>query len=244
MTGPTPPPSGHDAWDELAAGHALHALSPEEDRRFLVHLADCPDCTAALEEYAFVAAQLGSLSRPQEVQPEPPAYADIRDRLLAPAPAGPDGLPPLDVTRRRHYQLSRRVLALAAAIVVLAAGGGLGWRLSHGSSTSTAAGCAAAGCHVVSVTSAGHGSARVVVSGSAFRVTTAGLTRPATGRMYVLWQLPGDGRPVPVAEFTSTSATGRLVRSYSDTTAFAISSEQAGVTPTRPSKLLALGPAT
>jgi hypothetical protein len=55
MTGPTPE---HADFDELAAGYALHALDPADEQRFLAHLAGCPRCRAALEDFTEVTAGL------------------------------------------------------------------------------------------------------------------------------------------------------------------------------------------
>ncbi len=49
---------GHTRFDELAAGYALHALDPDDEREFAAHLPGCPSCQQALAGYEVVAAGL------------------------------------------------------------------------------------------------------------------------------------------------------------------------------------------
>jgi anti-sigma-K factor RskA len=63
--------------DELIAGHALHALSSEDEERVVVHLAECERCRRRLRETEAVAASL-AYSVPQ-VAPPP----ELRSRVLA-----------------------------------------------------------------------------------------------------------------------------------------------------------------
>jgi anti-sigma-K factor RskA len=63
--------------DELIAGHALHALSSEDEERVVVHLAECERCRRRLRETEAVAASL-AYSIPQ-VAPPP----ELRSRVLA-----------------------------------------------------------------------------------------------------------------------------------------------------------------
>jgi anti-sigma-K factor RskA len=63
--------------DELIAGHALRALSSEDEERVVVHLAECERCRRRLRETEAVAASL-AYSVPQ-VAPPP----ELRSRVLA-----------------------------------------------------------------------------------------------------------------------------------------------------------------
>jgi hypothetical protein len=49
---------GHVAFEELAAGYALHALEPEDELRFQAHLASCAECERALAEHLDTLEQL------------------------------------------------------------------------------------------------------------------------------------------------------------------------------------------
>jgi hypothetical protein len=62
--------AGHEPYDELAAGFALHALDPEDQRQFLLHVADCARCQAAVGDYTEVAAALAE-SRSAVLDPSP-----------------------------------------------------------------------------------------------------------------------------------------------------------------------------
>ncbi len=48
----------HALYEELAAGHALSALEPEEEELFLLHLASCARCERELVEHRAIAGQL------------------------------------------------------------------------------------------------------------------------------------------------------------------------------------------
>ena len=239
----------HDAWETLAAAHALHSLEPEDEQIFLDHLHGCSICASSIDEFALVAAQLGSLA---DSEPdEPPQWARIRANLPAPTPAT---VAALDDQRSRRHRAGR-VLAAAAVVVTLSAGGVAGWDLSTGGSghvPGTAAALSACehqpGCRVIRLHDPdGSNPAAVVVNTD--RVTLVPLTMadPSSGQTYALWQLPRDGSPVLVAEFRDAgeqTASAPLPADYADTAAFAVSVESTRVTPTRPTHVLAVGTAT
>lgn len=236
--------SAHDEWEELAAGHALHALSPQDERRFLDHVGGCSACATTLDEYRLIGAQLGALA---DTEPdEPPSWQRIRGGIVDDRPAS---VVSLDHRRRPR---SARILAAAAAVVTATAVGVAGWDASHPSgSRSTPAtsaitacqqqeGCRAIRLHAQS----GTNPAAVIVTGNEVSVVPLALPAAPSGRTYVLWQMPRDGGPVPVSEFRATdrqTATTSLPSSYADTTAFAISDEPDNVSPVRPTHVLAVG---
>jgi hypothetical protein len=240
------PNATHEVWEELAAGHALHALDPADEQRFLDHLAGCEDCVAALDDYNLVSAQLGSVA---DTEPdEMPSWQQIRGGIIAEQP-GP--VVSLDARRRSR---SVRFLSAAAAVVTLTAVGVAGWQLSRQpagrSSTGVAALSACAkqvGCRTIRLhTPNGTNTAAVVVTGDRASVVPLALDSAPAGRTYVLWQMPSDGSPIPVSEFRTTdrqTAATPLPSSYADTAAFAISLERSNVTPKRPTDVLAVGTA-
>jgi hypothetical protein len=68
------------------------------------------------------------------------------------------------------------------------------------------------------------------------------------GQVYVLWQLPRDGRPTMVATLTETrrgrmGEQHRLALSYESTAAFGVSVETSRSVPTHPTEILAVGTA-
>jgi hypothetical protein len=94
----------HAQFDELAAGYALHALDPEDERQFLRHLSDCPRCREALSDYTEVAAALAD--NPSTIEPSP----QLGDRIMAAIanePAGGAGRPPQQVGAGRDGSTDR-----------------------------------------------------------------------------------------------------------------------------------------
>jgi anti-sigma-K factor RskA len=245
----------HTEWDELAAGYALNALTPEEEQIFVVHLETCGRCQASVDDHILVAAQLGAIAMPEEPL-DPPSWASIRTAVIgddAPSPPVPADV--ADLGNRRHrYAVSRRVLAVAAAVVVLAGGGIIAWQVTSGGSSNAvpaAASCGSApGCHAVSLKDAsGTEAAALTVKGDQITMVPTNMKPAPAGKEYVLWQVPADGRPVAVKVFTATGdqavATAPTEVAYSDTASFAVSEESAGPAPASPTTpLLAAGTAT
>ena len=262
------PIRSHQEWEELAAAHALDALDPEDEARLFAHVATCDLCQRSLDDYNLVAAQLGSLADDEEA---PPSWRQIRSAvvgpqvadvgsLLLPEPAdepSPDGRAPVVPIPRQASPAPMwrrpRVLAAAAAVVLLIAGGLAGWKLSSGSPASATAAMTAcqqqSGCRVVRLHSSGSAdTAAVIVDDGHASVVPLTLANAPAGRMYVLWQLPRDGGGmIPVESFRQTrhqTAGSQLPHAYADTAAFAVSLEPAGSFPTRPAGILALGSTT
>jgi anti-sigma-K factor RskA len=241
------PTATHEMWEELAAGHALHALEPGDEQRFLTHLSSCEQCVAALDDYNLVAAQLGSVA--DNEPDETPNWQQIRAGIIDDRPAR---VVRLDRSRRLH---STRILAAAAAVVTVTAVGVAGLHLTRQSSSHTPTRIAAlsacehqVGCRAIRLHAPdGANPAAVVVNGDRAAVVPLTLSRAPAGRTYVLWQMPSDGSPIPVSEFRATdrqTASTPLPASYADTAAFAISLERSNVAPRRPSDVLAVGTAT
>jgi anti-sigma-K factor RskA len=67
----------HGAFDELAVGWALHALEPEDEAAFALHLPDCARCARTVAETSDVMAAMAADLPPAEPSP------GLRDRLRA-----------------------------------------------------------------------------------------------------------------------------------------------------------------
>ena len=84
-TPPTPRASAHEAYAELAAGWALHALEPDDEARFAVHLSTCAECRREVADYEAALAEVATAVP----QAEPPVAlgdrirAAVRDDLAA-----------------------------------------------------------------------------------------------------------------------------------------------------------------
>jgi hypothetical protein len=64
------PGPGHDeGFEELAVGHALHALEPEDADAFLPHLADCARCREVVDDTTEVMAHLATAAPSAEPPP-------------------------------------------------------------------------------------------------------------------------------------------------------------------------------
>ena len=229
--------SDHERWEELAAGHALSALEPAEEAEFSEHLAGCDHCQEVLADHTFVAAQLGTLADSSDA----PSWDRIRAGIVSERP-----VPSLDEARARRR--APRWLSAAAGLVLLA-GGAVVWQAAQSDSPSAQqaalSSCAAEpGCRVVRLAD----KATLLVSGSGVRVLPTLLGTPPAGRVYVLWQLPRDGRPTMVASLTEThdgkvGEAHLLALPYEDTAAFGLSLERSDAVPTKPSKVIAVGSA-
>ena len=255
----TSAPHDDTRWSELAAGFALHALEPDEEQAFREHLADCTTCQATVDEHALVAAQLASLV--DDTTTAAPPWSRIRPALgpqtstgSIPQPQRP-AAEPRDAVVHRLRTRHARVLAAAAAFVGLVGVAVTGWQLAGRSTNDTRvpsaiAACQAdAGCHVVRLLADGKVEAGdVVVRGGSAAVVPTAMPALDAAHVYVLWQVPRDGRPTPVTalgavETAQASPSTTLKIPYDDTVAFAMSVEPADRVPTKPTKVVAVGKA-
>jgi len=118
--------------DELIAGHALRALSSEDEERVVVHLAECERCRRRLRETEAVASSL-AYGVPQ-VAPPP----ELRSRILAIAEpvvaapaAAPAAEPPARPARVRPQRgWWPRFAAVAVPAMAIALVGMLAWNVS------------------------------------------------------------------------------------------------------------------
>lgn len=266
MTHPGP---DHARFDELAAGHALYALDPDDEREFLRHAAECPFCQQALAEFADVAAALAEIASPAEpssqLGPRILAAAltsDPRDDHSGTVRAGQEAAQPgtqpgpdaqVAPLRRRPRPRWLKSAAAAAAVAVIAGGTWAGLAASHGSSTpQPLAACGhphACPQVLLTETTAHRTAARVIVTAGAAWLEPAGLPADDTARqIYVLWQVTAThAAPLAVGSFDIRPGAnqpiriGSLAAPYPGTKAFAVSIEHGRVIPPSPTHLVALG---
>lgn len=123
MTRPDP----HDAYSELAAGHALSALEPEDEHAFLAHLSGCARCERELAVHAATLTHLAYA--PDAAEPPAALLEGIRAGVLASGrgasfPAAAAEPVSLDAARTRRSEARLRrargwtAAAAAAAMVV------------------------------------------------------------------------------------------------------------------------------
>ena len=213
----------HDVFDELAVGWALHALEPEDEAAFALHLPGCPRCAATVAETTDV---MGAMAR--DLPTAEPSEA-LRSRLRTavetaeqvPAPAPAHDAPlrarepaPVTVLVPTDRPAWRRLMpaALVAAAVASIVGLGL-WNVFLATSEERLRETVSAQEQVMDVLLApgratvaplqadGRTVATVVVRDDELQVVTSGLSvnQPDT-TSYVLWGM-GQGDPVALGTF-------------------------------------------
>jgi anti-sigma factor RsiW len=227
MTGFAGGTPDHDTFDELAVGWALHALEPEDEAVFAVHLPGCTRCDATVAEATEV---MGAMARDLPVA-EP--SEQLRTRLRA-AVETAEQVPGRILPEVSSARAPRRVLDPAAALVPrsgdlprwrrmlpatlvaasLAAIVGLGlWnvflassqerlRVTVSSQEEVLAAVLNPGRATIAPLQAdGRTVATVVARGDELQVVTSGLTvnRPES-TSYVVWGM-GEGDPVALGTF-------------------------------------------
>ena len=130
MTRPDGRPDAHERYAELAAGHALHSLEPEDEQAFLAHVTGCARCEREVDAHRTTLAHLAYA--PLDVEPPASLLEGIRAGVLASDRGAtfPDLEPVVveehaaadDLSRRRDAKRLRRAgtwvgVAAAAALV-------------------------------------------------------------------------------------------------------------------------------
>ena len=250
--------SSHEEWEEIAAGHALGALEPEDEQRFEVHLRTCAECRQVIAEtndaMAELAASTEQLAPPPELKARLLAaiHEDADDEPRMAAVSHPDTLEVVRARRRstepspstRSPLRDRWVrYAAAASVVLLAVIAGGVWGRGQSSPQPRFVSLAATQSATTQV-------ATVEVLGDKTWTISTGLpANDATTSQYVLWAVPVQGNPVPLGGFDvapghSVAQVGTLSQSLSSVKAFAVSREPGRTLPTKPTTVVASGTLT
>ncbi|RTL71058.1 MAG: anti-sigma factor [Pseudonocardiaceae bacterium] len=247
--------TGPCAMSRHVAGHALHALEPDEELAVTAHLRGCAECAQALRGHHAV---LGALGAAVPSAAPPPR---LRERILRAAngePVSPlrvvDGGVPAPTARART--LRRRRSAAAAAVFAIVVGGLAGQASSLAGQRDTAiaqaqelgrivTGLDTSGSRHATLTD-GHGApvAAVVVGSGAVQVVTADLrANDAAHTVYVLWGLDGAAAPQALGTFDAGPAAPEVVRiaSTAPVSAYAVSVEPGRAAPVAPTEVVASG---
>ena len=218
-------PDPHARFEELAAGHALHALEPEDEQEFVNHLSGCARCEADLAEHSATLAHLAYA--PAAADPPPALLESIRAGVLAsgrgasfpesPAPQRADDSGTDELSRARDARRLRRAatwLGAAAAFALVmtlafwntslrsdreqqvAWGERMEQALDRLSDDDADRIALESGDDVVAV---------AVVRGADMSLVVEGLPVNAEGTTYVLWGETHDGDKVAVGAFDVTS---------------------------------------
>jgi anti-sigma factor RsiW len=114
----------HELYEQLAVGHALSALEPEDEQAFLAHLPSCAACQRALDEHL---ETLGHLAYDaDDVEPPAALLEGIRAGIAESGRAGAFPQPlSLDAARTRRtsrtVRMTTALIGVAASIVLVAA---------------------------------------------------------------------------------------------------------------------------
>lgn len=218
------------AFDELDAALVLGAVTPEEARDALDHLATCDQPHERLRELLGASEALAMSLDP--VVPEP----GLRDRVMASVARTPQEhraapqVAQVEARRGRGWLgwLSPRVarpLAVAAVVALLAVGG---WNLSLQSQIAQrdralrAVAEAISGGQVAFRVDGSGGRGYVVETpGTGAALVIADLASLPSDKLYELWLLDAAGTPVAVGTFTPGSDALAVVRLERDLTGFA-----------------------
>jgi hypothetical protein len=251
-------PDAHARYEELAAGHALSALEPEDEQDFLAHLAGCAPCERALAEHRSTLTHLAYA--PEPATPPASLIEGIRAGVLAsgrdatfPEPAAPEPVD-LDVHRRRRDASRLRrtgswvgIAAAAALIVSLGA-----WNASlqrdrdaqaelTGQLARAVSPLRDASTDTVPLTGeSGEVVAVALVRGEEMTLVVDGLPVNDAATTYVLWgeSRYGDKRAVGAFDVTSDDVNVldgmRLKDSVADVTRFLVTREQGDSAPPIP----------
>jgi len=257
----------HVRFEELAAGHALHALEPEDEQLFRAHLAGCARCERALDEHAGALAHLAYA--PDAAEPPPSLLEGIRAGVLAsgreasfPSPVVEEQPVQLDeVRRRRDASRLRRAgtltgIAAAAALVVSLGVWNVGLRQDRDAQAEVSARISAAVSQLRDEDTetvplrgeAGEVVAVALVRGDEMSLVLDGLPVNDVATTYVVWgeSSLGDKRAVGAFDVTTVGLDVRdgmrLQTSVTDVTRYLVTMEQGDSAPAIPTlPLLAVG---
>lgn len=248
----------HARYEELAAGHALHALEPEDEQAFVAHLPGCARCERDLAEHEATLAHLAYA--PDAAEPPPSLLEGIRSGVLAsgrevsfpelPAPA------PVDLGEVRRRREARRLggapmwtgLAAAFALVVSLAVWNTSLRQDRDQQAEWGGRLANAVAQLRDEDTDtvplsgddGEVVAVALVRGDQMSLVIDGLPVNAEGTTYVLWGESRFGDKRAVGAFDVSSAEldvlegMRVQASISDVTRFMVTHEQGDTAPPIP----------
>lgn len=270
----TPMPQDHQMFDELAVGHALRALEPEDDEVFAAHLHDCSRCAETVAETSEVMADMATdlpVAEPSEglrhrlraavaETEQVPAPTELRPVTPVARPeAGPFRAP---ATRRVTSQRWGRVLpTLVAASLAAVLGLGIWGATLISERQDLESTVAAQGAVMDALLDPGRATlaalgddgrpvATVVPGDGTLEVVAHGLAaNDADDTTYVVWGLRGDV-PVPLGTFDvegsqmALQTVGSGLTGLRDFDEYAVSLEPGQEAPSAPTDVVATGQVT
>lgn len=249
--------TGHAVWEELAAGHALSSLEPEDEQAFVGHLRGCDLCGRSLAELRVLAGQLAYAVEP--VEPPEALVRAIADGAHASGRALAPGWTPEPARRSRFSPpptIRQRPVALAVLVVVLLAMSSLVVQLRADRRTALrqarqdrefAALLAEPTTRVVALTSPTGAYGRALLTEEEVWLAIDGLARSTAEVVYVLWTRSRAGAYTAVGRFdivrdgTNVIARLPLDGSHGDLSGLLVSREPGRQIPPAPSEHVAEG---
>jgi len=250
--------TGHDSWTELAVGHAMDALEPEDDQSFRVHLPGCGVCAGVVADTRVVMGHLAYAVEP--VEPPPSLRTDIRAAIASTERRPAEPVPISSSRRRRSVPrfASRPWMAVAAGLAVLMALSVWNVVLQAGNRSqerrlaqaSLITNCLReVGCRTVELRTpnSDQPKATALVRARDIQLIATELPRNDTAaEIYVLWQRGSDNRLVPLNSFDITRPGATVIRARLSADlnkfgALAVSREPGRRTPVAPSETVAIG---
>lgn len=256
-------PDAHERYEELAAGHALGALEPEDEQAFLGHLHACARCERDLAEHQVTLTHLAYA--PDAAEPPDSLLESIRAGVLASGRgsrlSGPVVVP-LEAARSRRrgaapLRRARMMTAVSAAAALVI---GLGaWNVTLQSDrdaqdawgdriTAAVRELGEPGTDTVPLTVGTDVVALALVRGEELSLVVDGLkANDTSSTTYVLWGQSrfGDVRPVAAFDVTEEGLDVQrglhLQAGVADVTRFMVTHEQGRTAPPIPSPVLASG---
>jgi anti-sigma-K factor RskA len=251
----------HGRFEELAVGHALSALEPEDEQVFLQHLPSCAACERDVQEHRETLTLLALSVDP--AQPPPSLLEGVRAGMAAGGhtapPSGPPPVPQEGVTslaaarERRAGRTSRAVqwvgVAAAAALVLSLGAWNLVLRSEREASQQYGDRLAAAvrdlarpdSTSVPLESEDGSVVAVAVAQDSEVSLVVDGLEPNGSGTSYVLWAQDATGVVRPVGAFDVEQSQVDVVEDLSveggveSVTAYMVSNEPGDEAPPTPS---------
>jgi hypothetical protein len=209
----------HETYEQLAVGHALCALEPEDEQAFLAHLRGCAACVLAVADHTGTLAHL-AYGAPA-ADPPPSLLEGIRVGVVASGRAGAFPAPvsleaARDRRRDRTVRATTALIGAAAALVLVAALVFVNRGLQSDKSDITAhdaqlrkavSSLLTDQSSRVDLTGAGGSRAVAVVTGGTVSLVMQGLAvNDRSDSIYVLWERTrfGDVRAVGTFDVRST----------------------------------------
>lgn len=246
--------SGHELYEELAAGLALDALEPQDEELFLAHVAGCARCERELAEHRATAAELaygaGAVRVPEGMLGRLHAalVAESGAGVFDPASRSSGAVRLSEVRRRRRPSAAVLAAAAAAVLVAVLAGSNVALRQARVEQVAASDGLsrvvetlsAANGRNVPLIDGQRHVAAVAVVQGDHVSLVVEGMDPNEDGTTYVLWEQSRSGGVRAVRAFDVHDGGVEVVRDMPLTdgadgaAGFAITHEQGEVAPARP----------